>query len=162
MPGEIIVLMGPSGIGKSSSLEAMSGKLDYSGQVQCKNFFKIFQDTEQLFPWLSVHKNLLLANNDVNWHNISKKWQLQSLIDKLPNDCSVGQRQRLTLLRAIYSKYETLLCDEPMSGVDKETALLICQDFKKLVKLKKKSVIWVTHNENEAKILTKKIIRLAA
>ena len=159
-PGEIVVLMGPSGIGKSSLLEALAGKLKYCGEVECKNIFKIFQETEQLFPWLTVHENLLLIDKNINWHKISKQWELQGFLNRLPNNCSVGQRQRLTLLRAIYGKYQTLLCDEPMSGVDKETALQICLDFKKLVKQKKKTVVWVTHNENEAKILTKNIIKL--
>jgi len=78
-------------------------------------------------------------------------------LDKMPNECSVGQKQRFTLMRALYSDRSILLCDEPMSGVDGATGKEIVREFKKLVKSTNKKVLWVTHNQTEAKQLGKVI-----
>jgi len=75
----------------------------------------------------------------------------------MPNECSVGQRQRFTLIRALYSDRPILLCDEPISGVDYSTGKEIIREFKKLVKETNKKVLWITHNMKEAKHLGKVI-----
>ena len=155
-----MVLTGASGIGKSSLLGSIQKKVEYTGQIECGEVFNIFQDTEQLFTWCSILKNLKFANPAIDWIEKSKPWGLDILLNNKPNECSVGQRQRLTLLRAVYSGYKNLLCDEPMSGVDEETAENICLDFKELVEQKKLHVVWVTHDQTEAKILTEKIITI--
>jgi len=156
-PGEVNTLMGASGIGKTSLLECISGGCEYTGKIiDNSNIFRVFQDTEQLFPWMTVRENLKLVT-DINWNKIAKKLKLEKHLDKMPNECSVGQKQRFTLMRALYSDRSILLCDEPMSGVDSATGKEIVREFKKLVKSTNKKVLWVTHNQTEAKQLGKVI-----
>ena len=63
-PGQVLVLMGSSGIGKSSLLECVTGNLKHTGEIKGNtNYFNVYQDTEQLFPWMTVLENLQLANN---------------------------------------------------------------------------------------------------
>ena len=155
--GEIVTLMGASGIGKTSLLECITGNCLYKGKIyNNENSFRVFQDTEQLFPWMSVRENLKLVAN-IDWNKISKQLELEKHLDKMPNECSVGQRQRFTLIRALYSDRPILLCDEPISGVDYSTGKEIIKEFKKLVKKTNKKVLWITHNMKEAKHLGKVI-----
>jgi len=155
--GEIVTLMGASGIGKTSLLECITGNCLYEGKIyNNQNNFRVFQDTEQLFPWMSVRENLKLVA-DINWDKIATQLALEKHLDKMPNECSVGQRQRFTLIRALYSDRPILLCDEPISGVDYSTGKEIIREFKKLVKETNKKVLWITHNMKEAKHLGKVI-----
>lgn len=155
--GEICCLMGPSGIGKSSLLDAIDNSCEYKGHIENNdNIFRVFQDTNQLFPWMTIRKNLKLVA-DIDWGKISKQIGLDQHIDKYPDQCSVGQKQRFTLLRALHSDRSILLCDEPLSGVDDATGRDIVKEFKKLVKKTNKKVLWVTHNPLEAKQLGKVI-----
>jgi|TARA_A100001011_G_scaffold395232_1_gene489623 ABC-type nitrate/sulfonate/bicarbonate transport system ATPase subunit len=159
-PGQVLVLMGSSGIGKSSLLECVTGNLKHTGEIKGNtNYFNVYQDTEQLFPWMTVLENLQLANNKTNWHKHAEQFKLAHKLENYPNECSVGQRQRFTLLRAIHSGKSVLLCDEPLSGVDSDTAIKICNEFRNYVKQNKKTVLWVTHNQTEAEQLGK-IIKL--
>ena len=153
-PGKILVLMGPSGVGKSSLLECVAGNLKHTGQIKGNiDFFNVYQDTEQLFPWMTVIENLQLANKNTGWKKHAKQFNLEHKLENFPNECSVGQRQRFTLLRAIHSGKSVLLCDEPLSGVDSDTALKICEEFTEHVEKNKKTVLWVTHNQTEAEQL---------
>ena len=157
--GNIVVLMGASGIGKSSLIEAISGSLDHTGKISQKtDHFIVFQDTEQLFPWMTILDNLKLSNAKTNWEEHLKTFKLSHKLQNYPNECSAGQKQRITLLRAIHSGKSVLLCDEPLSGVDKDTAFKICKEFKNYVKKTKKKVLWVTHDHKEAKLLGKVIV----
>ena len=153
-PGKVLVLMGPSGIGKSSLLECVAGNLKHTGQIEGNtDYFNVYQDTEQLFPWMTILENLELANNKTDWYKHAKQFNLAHKLENYPTECSVGQRQRFTLLRAIHSGKSVLLCDEPLSGVDSDTAIKICNEFNHYVKQNKKIVLWVTHNETEAQQL---------
>ena len=150
-PGSISVLMGPSGIGKSSLLDSISGGLDYTGIIDVPGkCFRVYQDHNQLFPWMTVRRNLGLANPESDWNHILGRWQLDGFLDRYPTVCSVGQQQRITLLRAIHSDKPVLLCDEPLSGVDRKTAASILDFFLSEIQHTSKRVIWVTHNRDEA------------
>ena len=90
---------------------------------------------------------------NTDWKKHAKQFNLEHKLENFPNECSVGQRQRFTLLRAIHSGKSVLLCDEPLSGVDSDTALKICEEFTEHVEKNKKTVLWVTHNQTEAEQL---------
>jgi len=151
LPGQIQVIMGPSGVGKSSLIGSIVNEVPYIGSVVSKGkCFQVFQDTNQLFPWMTIHKNLLLANPTASWEKITKRWNLDHLLESGPDQCSVGQKQRLTLLRALYSDRDNLLCDEPLSGVDKDTVDAIIDFFINEVQRTQKAVLWVTHDLHEA------------
>ena len=152
--GEITVIMGKSGIGKSSLLDSIAGTLSHTGEIQRPgSVFRVFQDHEQLFPWMSVLDNLMLCDPRQDWTMLCKGWHLDHLLTSRPDQCSVGQRQRFTLLRALYNAKPVILCDEPMSGVDRDSASMILRDFADQVKHTGKIVLWVTHNMQEADML---------
>lgn len=155
----ITVLMGKSGIGKSSIISAINGSIEFVGNIKTPKTFTIFQDSHQLFPWYMVGKNLELVCNRDCFSTVNE-WKLTDLLDKKPNQISGGQRQRFTLIRALYSGREVLLCDEPLSGIDAVTRYQVLCDFKRKVKQLKLTVLYVSHDLNEAKLIGDKILLL--
>lgn len=155
--GEILPVMGFSGVGKTSLLNAIAGRLPFNGTCTIDTCFSVFQDSNQLFPWFTVRKNLNLACEQ-SWQDLTAAWQVDTLLDKFPNECSGGQKQRLTLIRALRSGKKVLLCDEPLSGVDTLTKQDILRDFKKTVKELNLVCVWVTHDPAEAATLSNKAL----
>lgn len=148
----ITVIMGTSGIGKSSVINAINGSINYNGKIEAGKNFTIFQDSHQLFPWFSVKTNLeLVCNKD--YINTVNDWHLADLLDKTPNQVSGGQRQRFTLIRAMYSNNELLLCDEPLSGLDAVTRYQVLIDFKNKINELGLTVFYITHDLSEAKLI---------
>lgn len=156
---DITVLMGSSGIGKSSVISAINGTFNYSGVIETAKPFTIFQDSHQLFPWYTVGKNLELVCDHDCFATVYE-WKLTDLLDKKPSEISGGQRQRFTLIRALYSGCEVLLCDEPLSGLDAVTRYQVLRDFKRKIKQLKLSVLYVSHDLNEAKLIGDRILLL--
>lgn len=149
--GDIATVMGPSGVGKTSLLGAIAGDLAHGGfLLKDLEHFRIYQDADQLFPWYSVEENLELACQLKGWRSMAERWQLANLLKKRPQQCSVGQRQRLTLIRALFSGHELLLCDEPLSGVDRTTKINVARDFALQCRDKRIACIWSTHDGDEA------------
>ena len=152
--GDILVLMGRSGVGKTTLLDALRGDLDHKGHIALPpKIHSVYQGDNQLLPWRTVAQNFDLAKADSAWKQMAAKWQLADLLDRWPTDISGGQRQRFVLLRSIYRGADLLLCDEPLNHLDSFTAYRIAEDFRGLVKNKGIAVIWVTHNISEAAIL---------
>jgi ABC-type nitrate/sulfonate/bicarbonate transport system ATPase subunit len=157
--GEIIAVMGMSGIGKTLLLESISNHWPHSGTKKIyQSMFKVFQHSWQLFPWMSIGKNLELACGKKQVADILSLWNIIDHKNKLPHQLSVGQRQRVTMARALYRDEKILFCDEPLSGVDSITRLQISRDLKKKFKLVKKSILWITHDVLEAKEIADRIL----
>lgn len=160
-PGHILVLMGRSGVGKTTLLDALRGDLEHKGrQTLPQTVHNIYQGDNQLFPWRTIAENFDLARADPAWKEMAAKWHLDDLLDCWPTAISGGQRQRFVLLRSIYRGADLLLCDEPLNHLDNLTAHTIAEDFRGLVKHKGISVIWVTHNISEAAILADQCLML--
>jgi ABC-type nitrate/sulfonate/bicarbonate transport system ATPase subunit len=152
----ITVLMGNSGIGKTSILNAISGNLKYNGNIACEKHFTIFQDNNQLFPWYSIRKNLDLVCNQTYILTV-RDWNLEHLLDYKPDEISGGERQRFTLIRGMYSGAKILLCDEPLSGLDSLTRYFVLKDFKNKITELNLSCLWITHDLREAKFISNNI-----
>lgn len=159
VPGEILPIVGRSGCGKTSLFNAIRQQIPHTGITELTPdcVFSVFQENSQLFPWFTVSKNLQLVCDD-QWQELVKKWALTDLLSKYPNQLSVGQRQRFTLIRAICSAQNILLCDEPLSGVDSITKQYILKDFRIILKETKKYCLWITHDLSEAKTLSDHIL----
>ena len=159
--GEILVLMGASGVGKTTLLDALRGELAHTGQANLPaNVHSVYQGDNQLFPWKTIRQNFDMAKVDPDWLVLADRWNLSHLIDRRPTSISGGQRQRFVLLRSIFRGADLLLCDEPLNHLDSFTAHNIAEDFRDLVKTKAMAVLWVTHNIAEAAVLADKCVML--
>ena len=159
--GEKIALMGPSGCGKTSLLEAVAGLLKpekgtvrVNGTVSC-----VFQEP-RLLPWLSALKNVnVVLSDSAATEGEAAKWLeavgLYEDAHKLPSQLSGGMQQRVNIARALAYGGDVLLLDEPMKGMDSETAEAVAKLIK--ASAEDKTLILVTHDEEEAKFFADKI-----
>ena len=172
--GDIICLLGPSGIGKTTILRSIAGlekinngfvelnnKTLSSTTIQIdpenRNISLAFQENS-LFPHYTIEKNILLGaerNKKKKEKNISLK-EIIDLLDiahvlkKYPHQVSAGEAQRASLARSLVSKPDLLLLDEPLSNVDQSLKEEIQVKLKKIIKYLKITTIVVTHDSYEA------------
>ena len=157
---KINCILGPSGCGKTTLLNLLSGTLlENSGQItKPQSVSYVFQD-ELLIPQKTARKNLELILKSV----YGDKQQLKTVIDKFlklssleqagdlyPHEMSGGMRQRLTLIRAFAYPSDVLLMDEPFKALDITLKSNIIKAFLSLYKEDKRTVIFVTHDIDEA------------
>tara|TARA_Y100001936_G_scaffold247000_1_gene291986 strand:+ start:272 stop:1321 length:1050 start_codon:yes stop_codon:yes gene_type:complete len=169
--GDIICLLGPSGIGKTTILRTIAGleKLN-KGEVILKNKIlssdKIFVEPEKrkialsfqencLFPHHTVLKNIMLGiTNDkskkIDIKEITKFLDIDQILNKYPHQISAGEAQRASLARSLCSEPDLLLLDEPLSNIDQSFKEEIQRKLKTLIKDLKITTIIVTHDSYEA------------
>ena len=179
--GEFVTLLGPSGCGKTTLLRMIAGleKID-KGEIaiggkrcneipaQHRRVAMVFQ-SYALFPHMSVNENIRfgLKINKMPGEQIRKKtaWAISLLAlggleNRLPKEISGGQRQRVALARALVLDPEVLLLDEPLSNLDtalRETAM---EELKRIHRQVGKTIIYVSHNQTEAMVLSERIALL--
>ena len=171
--GELISLVGESGVGKSTLLSIISGLENISsGTIKKKDNIVIsymLQDNS-LMPYLNVLDNCLLSlkikkiynkNSKKDIINLLNKYGLKEYIYSYPNELSGGQKQRVSLVRALSVKPDILLLDEPFSKLDYKTKKDISLDIKKIVKGNNMTMIMVTHDIEDAVNLSDKVIVLS-
>lgn len=167
--GELLVILGPSGHGKSKTLEIIAGleKPDqgeiYYGDNRVndwspleRNIGIVFQDYA-LFPHLTVEENILFGLK-VRGKKIDQKdldqllelLELEELIHRFPRQLSGGQQQRVALARALVIQPRLLLLDEPFSALDAQLRHTLQRELKSLQKQLGITTICVTHDQGEA------------
>ena len=172
--GDIICLLGPSGIGKTTILRTiaglekidngsitLNGKIISSNEVNVepedRNISLAFQDNS-LFPHYTVEKNILLGA-ERNKEKKDKKISLKQIVDlldifhilnKYPHQISAGEAQRASLARSLITQPDLLLLDEPLSNVDQSFKEEIQVRLKKILNQLKITTIIVTHDSYEA------------
>ena len=169
--GDIICLLGPSGIGKTTILRSIAGleKIN-QGEINLKDktlssanihvepedrkIALSFQENS-LFPHYTIVKNINLSSrnkNDkkINISEIIKILNLESILNKYPHQVSAGEAQRASLARSLNSNPDLLLLDEPLSNVDKSLKEEIQVKLKQILKKLKITTIIVTHDSYEA------------
>jgi len=170
---EILVIMGPSGVGKSTLLNLI-GQLDfqYEGRIIYDSvifeghpvpFPFVFQASESLLPWLNVEDNIKLVKKDLTdsaLNEILKQVELIAHRHKMPHELSGGMKQRVGIARALICHSKILLMDEPFSSLDHELRRKL-QDL--IVEIRKEThltIIFVTHDLEEAQRIGTRIISL--
>ena len=171
--GDIICLLGPSGIGKTTILRTIAGlekintgkivlknKLlsskDIHIEPEDRNISMAFQDNS-LFPHYNVLENIKFGaernkkkKKGLNINDIIKFLHIDHVVDKFPHQISSGEAQRASLARSLLSNPDLLLLDEPLSNVDQSFKEEIQVKLKQILIEQKITTIIVTHDSYEA------------
>jgi len=171
--GDIVCLLGPSGIGKTTILRTIAGleKIN-SGNIKLKNKLLSSRDTHvepedrnismafqdnSLFPHYNVLENIRFGaernkkkKKGLNINEIIKFLHIDHVIDKFPHQISSGEAQRASLARSLLSNPDLLLLDEPLSNVDQSFKEEIQVKLKQILTEQKITTIIVTHDSYEA------------
>lgn len=170
--GIITCILGPSGCGKTTLLNII-GKLitPDSGKLtgfDDKLFSYIFQDP-RLLPWKTVRGNIeFVLSRDLSSGERKKQAErlirlveLEGFADYYPSQLSGGMRQRVSIARAFACPSDIILMDEPLSGLDIALKQNMIRWFSKIWKSDKRTVIFVTHDVDEALLLGNEIVVLS-
>jgi NitT/TauT family transport system ATP-binding protein len=176
--GEFLCLLGPSGCGKSTMLNTMAGFLSpTSGEVTIdgeavtgpdpRRIF-VFQE-RGVFPWLTVEGNIGFGlfklsrteREDRIAHYI-KLVGLQGFEKAYPQELSGGMKQRLEVARALAVNPDMLFLDEPFGALDSITRLIMRGELLRIWEAEKKTIIFVTHDIEEAVQLADRVVVMSA
>ena len=172
--GDIVCLLGPSGIGKTTILRTIAGleklnkgKIELKGKIlssekinvepEHRNISLAFQDNS-LFPHYSVKKNIYLGSErnknkksqKIKYDDLIDLLDISQVLDKFPHQISAGEAQRVSLARSLVTQPDLLLLDEPLSNVDQSFKEEIQEKLKKILNDSKITTIIVTHDSYEA------------
>lgn len=173
---EFVSLIGPSGCGKSTLLRAAAGLEQPSSgiiKVQGQTVDRpgadrgmVFQ-AYTLFPWLTVKENIQFALKKTALTSAEKEDRVQQYIrliglegfeNSFPNQLSGGMRQRVAIARALVYRPKILLMDEPFGALDAQTRLLMQELLLEVWEKQRSTVLFVTHDVEEAILLSDRIL----
>ena len=169
-PGEFVVIVGPSGCGKTTLLNLFSGHIKpTSGTIKKEGILRTVYQHDGLFPWLTVAENILMGLREIK-NESEKNEELKTLLDlvhlgefadKYPHELSGGMRQRVELVRALAGDSDILLMDEPFSALDYQARIRLRNELHRLLTERPRTVIFVTHDIEEAARLADRIFVLS-
>ncbi len=180
-PGEFLSIVGASGCGKSTLLRIIAGLESQSrGDVLVdgravygpdRDRAMVFQDYS-LYPWLTVLENIRFSSRLKGNRNVTGDAQeraelllelmgLSHVRDAHPNALSGGMRQRVAIARALLNQPKVLLMDEPFGALDAQTREVMHDLILHIVALEKCTVVFVTHDVQEAVYLAERVVVLA-
>lgn len=161
--GKITTIVGPSGCGKTSLLNLLAGLIEANqGRVnrQDGTVGYIFQE-DRLLPWETVYQNVRLVRPEEDHEaimEILKALALDGFANKYPDQLSGGMRQRCSIARGFYYHSNLLLMDEPFKSLDYDLRLNLVSYLAGLWKSKGNTIIFVTHDIDEALLLGHQIL----
>ena len=171
--GDLVCLLGASGCGKTTLLNLISGLYHLkSGSIDTggRRVGLMFQDSA-LFPWLTVERNVEMA---MRFRGVPKTQRtdrirellamvrLEQFAEKRPHELSGGMRQRVALARAFAQEADILLMDEPFGALDAMTRDVLHDEFERIWRETKLTVLFVTHNVREAVRLGDRVVLLSS
>ena len=158
--GERIAIVGKSGEGKTTLLKAVASLIPYEGEVLGVGKSAFVFQTDKLITELSAKENLLMVNPDCDADKLLSDMGLGSKINAQVKALSGGMSRRVAFARAFAYGAETVLADEPFSGLDISTKCDIIKKVKEM--LEGKTLLLVTHDLFEARSLCDKTVVLSS
>ncbi|MFC4453073.1 ABC transporter ATP-binding protein [Deinococcus sonorensis] len=178
--GEFVCVVGPSGSGKSTLLSLLSGFLKpQAGQILLDQqvlrgpdqALTLVQQEHALFPWRTVLGNVMFGLESRRMPRAERQQRARAALemvgldgyaDRRVHELSGGQRQRVSLARALALRPRLLLLDEPFSALDVNTRATLGQELLTLWQRQGSTVLFVTHNLDEALSLGQRVVALRA
>ena len=177
---EILGLLGPNGCGKTTTigmllglLKPTSGKIFINGQVLEGNRIKILEQINFISPYIELPKKLTVKQNLVVYGKLykikniddrieflSEKLRLNDLLNNITGELSSGQKNRVSLAKALINEPKVLLLDEPTASLDPEVGDFVRTFLENYKKEKKISILLASHNMNEVTRLCKSILMM--
>ena len=178
---EKVSILGPSGSGKSTLLRLIAGlEKPYSGTITIQGKVVSDQDhlvapekrnvglvvqNKALFPHLTVEKNIgfgIRKNQEKTKiiTDLLSLFKIEHLSNKYPHEISGGEQQRTAIARSMAPSPELLMLDEPFSALDRELKEELYAELNHIFKERQQTIILVTHDLDEAKVLSDKQINL--
>ena len=180
--GEICVLLGPSGCGKTTTLKMInritkptSGKVYINGEDTSKlgdtelrrNIGYVIQQIG-LFPNMTVEENICVVPDLLGWPKTRSRQRAKELLDlvaldpsvflkRYPTQLSGGEQQRVGVIRAVAADAPIMLMDEPFGAIDPINRAVIQDEFLKMQRELKKTILFVSHDIDEAVKMANKI-----
>jgi osmoprotectant transport system ATP-binding protein len=183
---KICMLLGPSGCGKSTLLRLINrmidpdegeilvngrNNLDYKQEELRRNMGYAIQGVG-LFPHMTVGENIAVVPKLYKWDEKRIRERIDELLElvglpldyssKLPRELSGGEAQRVGVARALGADPEFLLMDEPFGALDPVTRKRLQREFLEIQRRLKKTVVFVTHDINEAATLADQLVIMKA
>ncbi len=177
---EILGLLGPNGCGKTTTIAMMLGLLKpTNGRVMIhgkdveKNRISLLHKMNFISPYIELPKKLTVKENLIVYGNLygvkhikkrieylSEKLRLDEFIYKKTGELSSGQKNRVSLAKALINEPSVLLLDEPTASLDPETGDFVRSFIEKISDENKMSILLASHNMNEVKRLCKNVLMM--
>ena len=177
---EILGLLGPNGSGKTTTigmllglLKPTSGEIFINGQKLEGNRIEILEQINFISPYIELPKKLTVKQNltvygklyKINNINeriefLSEKLRLEGLLNNITGELSSGQKNRVSLAKALINEPKVLLLDEPTASLDPEVGDFVRSFLEDYKKEKKISILLASHNMNEVTRLCKSILMM--
>ena len=179
--GERVAILGPSGCGKSSCLRILAG-LDtlYSGEIEWRHdraldrsrlrSATVFQGDSTL-PWMNVDQNIAIGMSGLRLESAVAQARveryrnlvgLRDFTNAFPHELSGGMRQRVAIARALATEPQLLLMDEPLAALDAQTRLVMQKELHRIWAQTNSTVVYVTHDIDEALSLCDRMLVMSA
>jgi len=174
-PHDFVCIVGPSGCGKTTLLKLIAGLLEpTSGYISFEQETSngrlrtalVFQE-HGIFPWMTVLDNVAFGLEMQGRRrreclerakSFLNRIGLQAFLHSYPHELSVGMKQRIDIARAFVADPAFLLLDEPFGSLDAQTKLVLQEELMKFWREQPKSVVYVTHDIQEAILLGDRVL----